>query len=146
MNFINPKTTNKNLKHLAIAFLVFASLLMVSCGKDSSVTPDPGSNTSKFKAADFKISNIVTEEISYGLSIDYEEMNVTSMNYNYDNDGAFRIKWTVKTTDGVQYQEDRLLATELDAGGAAALSCVISVTEGKTIDVSTLTYEVYYNH
>ena len=84
--------------------------------------------------------------MSYGLSVDYEESNTTSMNYDYDNDGSFHIKWMVKTTDGIQYQEDRLLATELDAGAAASLSCVIEVTPGKTIDVSTLKYEVYFDH
>ena len=145
MNLKEQTAGGSGLKTWAITLLMCTCTIVsvLSCKKGDSTSPG---NTSRFKAADFKIANIVPETLSYGLSVDYEESNTTSMNYDYDNDGSFHIKWMVKTTDGIQYQEDRLLATELDAGAAASLSCVIEVTPGKTIDVSTLKYEVYFDH
>lgn len=124
---------------MAFACIAIAS---GSCSKDDG--SDPGSS-SRFKPSDFKISTI---EMYVGERVDiaYEQLNTTTMDYDNDTDGTFRIKWAVKSTDGVQYQTDRLLATELDAGAAAALSCVIEFTNGKTIDESSLTYEVYFDH
>ncbi|MCA5006772.1 hypothetical protein [Sphingobacterium bovistauri] len=127
-------------KILFIAFPVFALVFLFGCSKDDD---SPGSDKGKFKVSDFTILDVSTKGGNGQLDIDYAQKNTTSMNYDSDSEGYFRIKWKVKTTDGNSFQTDRLLATELDAGATESLNAIIEFTASKTIDVATLTYEVY---
>ncbi|WP_346238773.1 hypothetical protein ABDK00_004975 [Niabella insulamsoli] len=132
----------KLLPLLLIAFVSVSALM--SCSKDDV----DGETGSRFKPSDFKISNIKATQRagSSTLSISFDQTNTTDMNYTYDSDGSFRIKWTVNSTDGNTYNEDRLLATVLDAKATSAETGTIQLSPGKIADISTLKYEVYYNY
>lgn len=128
-----------------ISSLAAGLLLMLSgCGKDD--TPGPSSSDLNFKPNDFKITitNIHINETSY--SFDYEVKNLKNEAYGDDEgkDGDYWIRFKIKTTDDTEYQDEDFIEN-LSANGASVEDGDIYFPNGKTVDESTFTYEIYLN-
>lgn len=129
------------LKQILISsiMLLLACFLCTGCSKKSN-TPGSGS---RFKAADFRISNMAAIQDNDNVYVSYDVTNTTSMDYDNNNDGSFRIKINVNTTDGVKYENNSTVVLRLSAATTASESMVIELSSGKTANLSTLKYEVY---
>lgn len=118
--------------------LLLTGILLSGCSKNN----DPGSG-SRFKATDFQITNIETTHSGSDFIISYEITNTTSIDYDFDIDGDFSVRFSIRTTDGAWYEDSRAIPTNISAGFVAATQLVINIPPNKTPDLNTLKYEVY---
>lgn len=126
------------LKSLYIA-CGLAALMTASCSKDSN-----GPSGSDFSASDFELTIIKTEidDNAHQVGVDYSVKNVSNRNYTFDSKSNMHAKFTVKSTDGTTFTDDNIVS-ECDAGTTNIGRANIDFTPGKTIDMSTFTYQVY---
>lgn len=130
----------QNLKRTLLA--AFTALFIVAglmgCSKKND--PGPGSGNG-FKTTDIQISNIVAEQEGAGgqVHVSYDVKNVSGKDMVVYS--PFDILWTVKTTDGTLYQQERSVAA-LKKDAVSPDDVWISVSAGKVADLSTLKYEV----
>lgn len=115
--------------------------LLLSCSKSK----EPDGDTGSFNVSDFGVSNIVKSVTSSGnVEIRYDFKNISNRNYSsFNGGGDFKIEWSIKTTDGTAFQDNEVLPYELNAGATSAEVANISISAGKTADLSTVTYRVY---
>ncbi|MGV3762128.1 hypothetical protein [Parapedobacter sp.] len=74
--------------------------------------------------------------------ISYDVKNTTNMDYDFDMDGGFSVRFTISTTDGAQYEGSRLIPTTLSTGTTSTTQTVITISSDKTPDLSTLKHEI----
>ncbi len=118
------------------ALLIVAGLM--GCSKKDN--PGPGSGNG-FKITDIQISNIVAEQENAGrqVHVSYDVKNVSGRDMvDYS---PFDLLWTVKTTDGTLYQQERSVSA-LKKDAVSPDHVWISISAGKVADLSTLKYEV----
>lgn len=126
------------LKSLYIACGLTA-LMTTSCSKDSN-----GPSGSDFSPSDFEltITNTEIDNNAHQVEVDYTVKNVSNRNYTFSSESNMHVKFTVKATDGTTFMDTNIIS-ECDAGTTDIGSDHIAFTPGKTIDMSTFTYQVY---
>jgi len=140
-----PVMKHKNKKITMVLAGLFSAALISGCGKDDT-TPGPGgSSEPNFKPSDFQVTvyDATFDDNSYDFDYDVKNLKDKAYGNNYE-DGDYWIRFTIKTTDGAQYQEEDYIE-EIEAGGVSAQNGYINFTAGKTPDIATFKYEVYLN-
>lgn len=123
-------------------WLIVCLIAFAGCSKDDTA-PDGGN--AMFEPSDFEILNIEpTQDDYYGgdVYVGYDFRNISGRDYDADKSGHFDIRWTVKTTDGTLYQEQRGIPYVLLKDAVSSESIVIDLSPGKTADLSTVAYEI----
>lgn len=123
------------LKIISAALVIMIAISSCSKGSD----PKPGSSFDKSK---FRIDNVVFNDVGDEVFINFDETNTSTLNYDYTIHGRYKIKMTLKTTDGTTFQEDMPLPATLDAGVTSSQILLMLYTSGKTLDLSSFKYEI----
>jgi hypothetical protein len=113
---------------ISLLFTIFFALS--SCGKDEQ--PD----TNKFNKANFDVQVVEVQQISYLVMINFTVTNKSATAYTLPGNGTLvgcKIRFTITTTDGSQYQ---LLDYPLPAIAANS-----TVSLANNIQIANKTYQ-----
>lgn len=131
-------------KNLAVALIIFVSAVSIlsSCKKGGGgSTP----NADKFPLTNFSVITGTTRVNGTSVFIKYDVKNVSAKDYILTDNvqHIVYIRYTIVTTDGTSYQENRSIP-DLQAGRTAAEELLIQMSSGKTLDPSKTKFELYY--
>lgn len=137
-----------NFKNLVAGLLLLATAptMFTACSKgDDNPSPGEPPNPGEvvFKTTDFEV-NIYDKEINKSFYyVKYEVKNKKNTPYiRNDENGKYSIRFKVKTTDGSEYQNKETFR-DMGANGSFSTGNSIFHPDNKTVNESTLTYEVY---
>lgn len=132
-------------RNLFVVLALAMTSLISGCTKDGSVDPDPSNPSLNFQPSDFKIT--ILEKVAYTeyYRIEFEATNLKNEAYgDQSEDGSYYVRFKVKTTDGAEYQSQAAV-NDMSARGSSTNACSIDFPSGKTVNESTLNYEIYEN-
>ncbi|KFF06036.1 hypothetical protein [Flavobacterium reichenbachii] len=122
---------------MSVMVILTLSMLFINCS--SSHDDDVPTNNKTFNPADFALT-ITKKEVTatVGLKIVYDLKNTSANSYNDYTQGSYSIKFTIKSTDGVIYQQvDHI--PYIDAGVTYSGFTFLDYSPTKTLDLTTLT-------
>jgi hypothetical protein len=125
---------------ISFVLLLSMSILLTSCSSSSDDDPiditTPTGNV--FNPADFALTITRKQLNNDYLAIDFDVKYTSKTSYLVYEQGAFSVKFTVKTTDGEVFQ--RITSVDYVEAGVTSTGYVhLNFTAGKTLDLSTLT-------
>lgn len=131
-----------NFKIVSAILMLVLAVSFTSCSsesddKDTELTENLF-DKSKLKITITKTSN---NPDTRRLTIDYEVTNIANIPYEFVDDGNYYIKFTVFATDGTKFEE-RVPMPSLSAGATKTQYGVVEFTEGKVLNLGSLTYEI----
>lgn len=137
------KAIKENLAKLGLAkflFILMASMVLFSCSKSD----DNGDidNPNLFKKSDFEIIINSKEVDERYYEVRYEVKNKRDVPFDPTVNGYYEIRFKIKTTDGSEYQSEDIISS-ISANGSLATNVVINYPEGKTINESSFSYEIF---
>ena len=125
---------------LVVLCMLVAGVLFTGCGKND----DSGdmSNPNLFKPSDFEV--IINKKEADGgyYEVRYEVKNKRAIPFDPTVNGYYEIRFKIKTTDGSEYQSEDGISS-ISANGSVATNVLIYYPEGKTINESTFSYEIF---
>lgn len=134
-------------KLLGILFISIIPFSTISCdGSDDPITENesPTPNPNLFDKNNFVITITSTDEYNPGDSeiyIHYKVKNLSTNKTYLMDDNQWDIRFKVKATDGFEFSNYVNVLT-LQPEGEYTHGLPVPVSNGKTIDLSTLTFEI----